>query len=88
MELPVSLRTVQNYFAKFKRGVPVEDVKNIGRPSQLNDIMRRKISAQFEQDPFSTSKEISTAVNVDGNEEVTNRTVMNYLKVLVSVFNS
>jgi len=81
-ELGVSVRTVKNYLSMFRRGVPIDDVKDVGRPSQLTDTVRRKIVAQLEQDQFSTSKDISRAVNNDEAEEISDRSVRNYLKIL------
>ena len=55
-KLGITKRTVRNYLSKFRKGVPVEDVKENGRPTKLTDTVRKRIAAQLDKDNFSTSK--------------------------------
>jgi transposase len=79
VELQLSVRTVERYIAKWKQGLPVEDIKSEGRPTQLTDSVRRSITTQLQRDEFSTSKDITLAMENDGVGSVTPRTVRRYL---------
>jgi len=81
-ELGVSLATVERYISKWRKGVPVDEVRDVGRPSQLTDSVRRSIVTQLNRDEFSTSGDIAHAIVNDGAGEVANRTVRSYLSRL------
>ena len=81
-QLGISIRTIKNYLSMFRKDVPVEEVRERGRPSKLSDTIRGKITSKLQQDPFSTSKDITRAINENETTQVTERTVRNYLKVL------
>lgn len=78
-ELGVSLATVERYLSKWRRGLPVEEVRSVGRPTQLTDSVRRSIIAQIQRDEFSTSRDIAGAIENDGTGRMTDRTVRNHL---------
>ena len=81
-ELNISVRTVERYLQMWRHGVPVEDIKEVGRPSLLTEPVRRSIITQMQRDEFSTSKDIAKAMETDGTAAVTDRTVRNYLSHL------
>lgn len=78
-ELGVSKATVERYLSKWRRGVPVEDVREVGRPTKLTDSIHGKIIAHLEKDQFSTSKEITQVITAGETTCVTDRTVRNFL---------
>jgi transposase len=80
--LGVTTRTVRNYLSMFRKGVPVNEVKEIGRPSKLTESVRRRMVAQLEQDPFSTSKQVACAVNSEETGGISDRSVRNFMKDL------
>ncbi len=77
--LEISISTVERYLLKQRRAVPVEEVRDGGRPTKLSISVRGKIAAQLEIDPFSDSKDITQAIAEDGATNVTDRTVRNFL---------
>jgi transposase len=82
LTLGVSVATVERHLSKWRGRVPVEDVKSVGRPSQLTDTVRRVIAAQLDQDEYSTSRDITRALGVEESSPVTDRTVRRYMTQL------
>ena len=81
-QLGITTRTVRNYLSMFRRSVPIDVVKDTGRPTKLSGTVRNRMIAELEKDPFSTSKDITRAVNVEENGGVSDRTIRSYLKTL------
>jgi transposase len=79
LELGISLSTVERYLSKWRRAVPVEEVRDCGRPTKLSASVRGKITAQINIDPFSSTKDITLAITSDGTTHITDRTVRNFL---------
>ena len=78
--LGIATRAIRNYLSMFRKGVPLNEVKEIGRPTKLTDTVRRRMIAQLEQDRLSTSKDVARAVNVEETGSISDRSVRNYLK--------
>jgi transposase len=81
-DVGVSISTVERYLSKWRRGVPVEEIKSVGRPSQLTDSVRRDIVAVLQSDEFSTSRDITRALSSRETPTVCDRTVRGYLTTL------
>lgn len=77
--LEISLATVKRYLSKWRSGIPVEEVKGVGRPTLLTDSIRGTIVSQLQRDEFSTSKDIARAIGTTESGCVTDRTVRRYL---------
>jgi transposase len=81
-ELGVSLSNVEKYIFKYRSNIPVEEVRPVGRLSQLNDTVRGTIVSELQRDCFATSKDITTAIRAQDTPAVSNRTVRRYLASL------
>jgi transposase len=77
--LEISITTVERYLSKWRRGIPVEEVRQVGRPTKLSESIRGKITAQLELDPLSNSRDITQAITDDGATNVCERTVRNFM---------
>lgn len=57
-ELHVSKSTVQKYLKLWRERVPVEDVKQAGRPRKITESVKRQIRSIISKNPFFSSKDI------------------------------
>jgi transposase len=78
-QLSVSLSTVEKYIFKYRSNIPVEEVRPVGRPSQLTDTVRGTIVSELQRDRFATSKDITAAIDAQATPPVSDRTVRRYL---------
>ena len=64
----VSERTVRRYLDKFKRGVPVADIKGRGQPRALSSTDRVTLARMVAKFPHATTKEHSTKFEAAGKK--------------------
>ena len=77
--LEISLATVKRYLSMWRRNVPVEEVRSVGRPTRLTDSVRGSIVAQLQRDEFSTSGDIARSINETEPGSISGRSVRPYL---------
>ena len=78
-QLGISISNVEHYLSMWKRQIPVEEVRDRGRPTKLTPSVRGIIASKLDKDPFSTSKVIAQSISAADSTNVTDRTVINYL---------
>jgi transposase len=78
-DLGISVATVERYLSKWRGRVPVEEVRDEGRPTKLSASVREKIKAQLEKDPFASSKDVQQVLIAGRTTNVTDRTVRNFM---------
>jgi transposase len=81
-ELGITDRTVRKYLSMYRKGIDVDEVKDIGRPTLMTDTIRQKIGEKLVQDVFSSSKDIANAINANETTKVGDRSVRNFLRTL------
>lgn len=74
--------TVCRYLDKYRRGVPVEEVNEQGRPSKVDSQTKACLVSLLVSDPYFTSKQLSAQLEERLNVQVTPRTVRRHLRSL------
>ena len=74
--------TVHNYLQKYKQALPVEEVRNQGRPSKLDSRARACLVALLTSNQFLTSQELADHLEERIGLKVTPMTVRRHLHSL------
>ena len=74
--------TVSRYLDKYKKGVPVEEIKEQGRPTKVESQTKACLTSLIAADPFITSKQLSAELEDRMSVQVTPRTVRRNLCAL------
>jgi transposase len=72
-------RTVARYLDKYRRGIPVIEVQNRGRPSLLSQEDIACLISLLSENQFLTSKQLCAELNSRRGVEVTPMTIRNHL---------
>jgi transposase len=81
-ETGIPRSTVQRYLVKYKKAIPVEEVRNNGRPSKLNARTRACLVSLVAENQFLTSKQLANELERRMDVKVTPMTVRNQLHSL------
>jgi transposase len=78
-KLEISKTAVYRHLSKWKRGVPVDEIKPQGRPRKVTPPFRQTLGQLIAKQDVPTSKSISKALSAKSGMEISARTVRRHL---------
>ena len=75
-------RTVQRYFKKYMKQIPIPKKVQVGRPKKYSASINTRIGQIVKSTPIKTSKEIAKKLNEETGSSISDRTVRRRLEIM------